>query len=147
MQVILNQDIDRIGKAGTIVRVKDGFARNFLIPNRLAVPLTSANLKRLEQERQNKILQLEKCKREAEELKEKLESVSLTIPVLTQEEDKLYGSITSIDVVGALKEEGFNIDKNSIILDEPIKSLGIYEVPIKLHSEVYTKVKVWVVKK
>ena len=149
MEVILNKDIDRLGKAGSIVKVKDGFARNFLIPNGLALPLTAANLKRIEQEKQRKTLQLEKHKKEAEELKEKLASLSLTIPVLTQEqeEDKLYGSITPVDIASALKEEGFDIDKNSIILDEPIKSLGIYEIHIEVHPEVSAKIKLWVVKK
>jgi large subunit ribosomal protein L9 len=147
MEVILNQDIDRIGKAGNIVKVKDGFARNFLIPNGLAVPLTPVNLKKLEQEKQQKSLQSEKAKREAEELKEKLARLSLTIPVLTHEEDKLYASITAVDLAAALKEEGFDIDKSSIILDEPIKALGIYEVSIRLHPEIIAKVKVWIVKK
>ncbi|PIP20052.1 MAG: 50S ribosomal protein L9 [Candidatus Omnitrophica bacterium CG23_combo_of_CG06-09_8_20_14_all_40_11] len=147
MEVILNQDIDRIGKAGYIVKVKNGFARNFLIPNGLAVPVTSANLKKLEQEKQQKTLQLEKVKREAEELKAKLARLSLTITVLVHEEDKLYANITSQDLAAALKEEGFNIDKNSIVLDEPIKSLGIYEVPVNLHPEILAKIKVWIVKK
>lgn len=147
MEVILNQDIDRIGKAGQIVKVKDGFARNFLIPNGLAVPVTSANLKKLEQEKQLKALQLEKAKREAEELKAKLAHLSLTIPVLTHEEDKLYASITEQDLATALGEEGFNINKNSIVLDEPIKALGIFEVSINLHPEIPAKIKVWVVKK
>ena len=147
MEVILNKDIDRIGKAGYIVKVKDGFARNFLIPNGLAVPVTSVNLKKLEQEKQQKVLQSEKAKREAEELKGKLARLSLTIPVLTHEEDKLYASITSQDLAAALKEEGFNIDKNSIVLEEPIKALGIYEVSVNLHPEISAKVKVWIVKK
>jgi len=147
MEVILNQDVDRLGLAGTIVKVKDGFARNFLIPNGLAVPLTAANLKKLEQEKQSKILQLERIKKEAEAFKDRLTNLSLTIPVLTQEDNKLYGSINSTDILHALKEEGFDIDRNSIILDEPIKSLGIYEIPIKLHPEVETKIKVWIVKK
>lgn len=147
MEVILNKDIDRIGKAGQIVKVKDGFARNFLIPNALAIPVTTQNLKNLEQEKQGKVLQLEKIKKNAEELKARLESLSLTIAVLTHEEDKLYASITSIELATALKEEGFNIDKNSIVLPEPIESLGIYEVSIKLHPEVFAKVKVWIVKK
>jgi large subunit ribosomal protein L9 len=146
MEIILNQDIDRLGKVGAIVNVKDGFARNFLIPNNLAVPLTPANVKRLEQEKQRKTLGLEKAKREAEALKEKLANISLTIPVLVQE-DKLYGSINSVDLAAALKEEGFDIDKDAIILQEPIKSLGIYEVPLRIHPEVETKVKVWIVKK
>lgn len=147
MEVILNQDVDKLGKAGSIVKVKEGFARNFLIPNRLAVPVTSANLKKIEQEKQKKATQLEKVKKEAEQLSERLASLSLTMPALTHEEDKLFGSIGPQEIAQALKEEGLDIDKNSVILDEPIKSLGIYEVPIKLHPEVSAKIKVWIVKK
>jgi len=147
MEVILNQDIEKLGKAGTVVKVKRGFARNFLIPNNLAVQLTAANLKKLEEEKQKKVLQLEKVKRESEELKIRLEGLSLTMPVLTQEEDKLYASITAQDIAGALRDEGFDIAKNSIVLDEPIKSLGIYEIPVKLHPEIVAKIKVWIVKK
>lgn len=147
MEVILKRDVDKIGKAGTIIKVKDGFARNFLIPNSLAVPLTAENLKRLEQEKQRKISQLEKVKKEAEELSKRLEALSLTMPVLTQEEDKLYASITAQDIAHALAEEGVDIDKNIIMLDEAIKSLGIYEVTAKLHPEVSCKIKIWIVKK
>jgi large subunit ribosomal protein L9 len=149
MEIILSKDVDRLGKAGTVVKVKDGFARNFLIPNGLAVPLTSGNLKKLEQEKQREASKLEKMKKDSEALKNRLEDLSLTLPVLTQEqeEDKLYGSITSVDIAQALKDEGLNIDKSSIILAEPIKSLGIYEVPVKLDPDISAKVKVWVVKK
>jgi len=148
MEVILNQDVDKLGKTGTIVKVKAGFARNFLIPNGLALRLTPANLKKLEQDKLRKASQLEKIKKESEALGERLANFSLTIPALTkEEEDRLYGSITSQDITDALKEEGFDIDKNSVILDEPIKSLGIYEIPIRLHPEVTAQIKVWVVKK
>lgn len=148
MEVILNKDVDKLGKSGQVIKVKDGFGRNFLIPNGLALPLTAANLKRLEQEKQRKVFQLEKIKKEAEALKEKLGSLSLTLAVLVKEEaEELYGSISAADIASALKEEGFDIDKNSIILDEPIKSLGIYEIPVKLHPEISAQVKVWVVKK
>jgi len=147
MEVILSQDIDKVGESGQVVKVKDGFARNFLIPNGLAVPLTAGNLKKLEQEKQRKILQSDKVIKEAEGLKERLTNLSLTIPVLVQEEDNLYGSVTPMDIAAALKEEGFDIEKNSIILNEPIKSLGIYEIPVKLHPEILATVKVWVVKK
>lgn len=147
MEVILNQDIERIGKAGQIIKVKDGFARNFLIPNGLAFPATPANLKRLDQDKQRELLQLEKVKKKNLELKEELERLSLTIPVLTHEEDNLYAGIASQDLAHALKEEGFDIDKNSILLDEPLNALGIYEVSIKLHPEVLAKIKVWIVKK
>ncbi len=147
MEVILKQDVDRIGKVGAVVKVKDGFARNFLLPNGLAVLLTSANLKKIEEGKQHKALQSEKAKKEAQNLSSRLANLSLTLQVLTQEEDKLYGSISSQDIANALKEEKVNIDKNAIILNEPIKSLGIYEVPVKLHPEVSTTVKIWVVKK
>ncbi|MCM8795132.1 MAG: 50S ribosomal protein L9 [Candidatus Omnitrophica bacterium] len=147
MEVILRQDVDKLGKAGAIVKVKDGFARNFLIPNNLAVPLTPGNLKRLEQERQKRIRQMEKIKNDAQELKRKLEGSSLTLPVLTHEGEQLYGSITAGDIARALKVEGFDIDKKLILLDEPIKSLGIYSIPVKLHPEVLATIKVWVVKK
>ncbi|MDD4980975.1 MAG: 50S ribosomal protein L9 [Candidatus Omnitrophica bacterium] len=147
MEVILNQDIDRIGKAGSVVKVKDGFARNFLLPNGLAVPATSASLKKLEQEKQTKALHLEKIKKEAEEFKAQLDKLSLTIPVLTHEGEKLYAGITALDLANALKDEGLIINKDFFLLDEPIKSLGIYEVPVKLHPQVLAKIKVWIVKK
>ena len=147
MEVILKQDVDRIGKSGTVVKVKDGFARNFLLPNGLAVPVNKANLKMVEEGNKKKSLQLEKVRKEAEEISSKLANLSLTMQVLTKEEDKLYGSISTQDIANALKEEHFDIDKNSIVLDEPIKALGVYEVPVKLHPEVSTKVKIWVVKK
>jgi len=147
VEVILKQDVNGLGKSGSVVKVKDGYARNFLIPNGLAMPLNTANMKKLEEENIRKTAQLEKIKKDSLELKSKLEASSLTIPVLTQEEERLYESIDSNDIARALKDEGIDIDKNSIALAEPIKSLGIYEVPIKLHPEVSAKVKVWIVKK
>ncbi|MBM3244981.1 MAG: 50S ribosomal protein L9 [Candidatus Omnitrophica bacterium] len=146
MEVILNKDVDRIGKAGQVIKVKDGYARNFLIPNNLAIPVNSVNLKKLEEEKKAKLQQLEKSRKEAEELKTKLNGLSLTLPVLT-EEDKLYGSISPVDLSNALKEEGLEIDKNKIVIEEPIKALGIYEIPVKLHPEITAKLKVWIVKK
>ncbi|MBC8436390.1 MAG: 50S ribosomal protein L9 [Candidatus Omnitrophica bacterium] len=143
----MNEDVQKLGKAGTIVKVKDGFARNFLIPNGLAVPANSANLRRLQQEQQRKQSQIENLKKEAEELKDKLTQLSLTIASLTQEDENLYGGITAQDISAALKEESFDIDKSQIILSKPIKSLGIYEVPVKLHPEITVNLKVWVVKK
>jgi len=147
MEVILKQDVNKIGKAGSIVKIKDGFARNFLIPNNLAVPVTASNIKMLEEEKKRRSLEMDRIRKEAEQIKVKLAGLSLTMPVLTQEEDKLYGSITTQDLSRLLKEEGFEIDKSRIMLDEPIKALGIYEVPIDLHPEVSARVKVWVVKK
>jgi large subunit ribosomal protein L9 len=147
MEVILTKDVYKIGKAGDTVRVKDGFANNYLLRNGLAVPLNSANLKKLEEEKQRKLLDSQKHKGKAEELKAKLDNLSITLPVLVQGEDKLYGSITVQEIAASLKEEGFDIDKSSFELGEPIKSLGIYEIPVKLHPEVYAKIKIWIVKK
>jgi len=109
--------------------------------------VTPENLKKLEQEKAKKNQHLEKIKKEAEELKSRLANFSLTLTALTKEEDKLYGSITAQDISQALKDEGFEIDKSCIEMDEPLKALGIFEIPVKLHSEVETKIKVWVVKK
>lgn len=149
MEVILNQDIKEIGKAGVVVKVKDGFARNYLFLKNLAVPATQANIQKFKQAQQKQALVLEKTKQKAQELKAKIESLSLTMPVLTQEEDKekIYGSIAAADIVNALKDESVEVDKSAIAIDEPIRSLGIYEVPVKLHSEVSAKIKIWVVKK
>jgi large subunit ribosomal protein L9 len=147
MEVILNQDVDKLGKAGSVIKVKDGYARNFLIPNKLAIPMTDGNLQRLEQEKQKKSVQVEKKKQEALELKERLGGLSLTIASLVQEEEKLYGSVAVPEIAQALKEEGFEIDPSSILLEQKIHSLGIYEVPVKLHPEVTATVKLWIVKK
>lgn len=147
MEVILKQDVAKLGKVGSVIKVKDGYARNFLIPNNLALPLTPPNLKKLEEEKKRKFLHTEKMKKEYLGLKERLDGLSLTIPVLTHEADKLYAGISQQDLLAALKEEGIAVEKNCIILDEPIKSLGIYEVEIKLHPEITAKIKLWIVKK
>ncbi len=147
MEIILKKDVKGIGNSGAVVKVKDGFARNYLLPNGLGVAATGDNLTKLKVHQQSISLKLKKGKEEAESLKSKLESLSLTIPVLTQEKDKLYGSITAVEICAALKEEGHVLDKDALLLEEPIKSLGIYEVPVKLHPEVLSKIKVWIVKK
>ncbi|MDD2928080.1 MAG: 50S ribosomal protein L9 [Candidatus Omnitrophica bacterium] len=147
MEVILTKDVAKIGKAGALVKVKDGFARNLLLPKGLAVPVTPANLKKLEQERQKIAQGLEKDRQEAREIKERLDVLSLTMPAIAQDEKDLYGSITALDISNALKEEGLDLDKSRILLSEPIKSLGIYEIPVKLHPDLSAKLKVWIVKK
>jgi len=147
MKVILTDNIEKIGKLGTMVHVKDGFARNFLFPRKLAVPSTPGNLKALEAKMKRKAKELEALKNEAEKTRARLEALSLTMPVLTQEDDKLYAGISSVDILQALKDEGIILQKSDILLEEPIRALGIYEVPVKLHPEVEGKVKVWVVKK
>jgi len=146
MKVILRQDHENLGEAGTIINVKPGFARNFLIPQGLALAASPQNKKRFENEKKQMNWRKEQEKRKAEELAKTLENVSCTITVQVGEEDKLFGSVTSQNIAESLESQGYEIDKRKIQLEEPIKSLGIYSVPIKLHTEVNAKVKVWVVK-
>ncbi len=146
MKVILREDHKGLGEAGTVVVVKDGFARNFLIPQGIAFIASDSNMKRFENEQQLKSRRRERDKIAAEELAKKLESVSCTISVQVGEEDKLFGSVTAQNIADALKEQGHEIDRRKIQLEEPIKSLGIYSVPVKLHPDVESSVKVWVVK-
>ncbi|MFY9401964.1 MAG: 50S ribosomal protein L9 [Candidatus Omnitrophota bacterium] len=147
MKVILVKDVEGTGKAGSIVNVKDGFAHNFLFPRKLAVEASAGNLKKLELDKQKAGVILEKKRAQAEELKSRLERLSLTMSVLVQDDESLYGSITAADIAAFLKNEGLEVDKSCIFLDNPIKSLGIYEVLIKLHPKVSVVIKVWVVKK
>lgn len=147
MEVILIKDVDKIGKAGAIVKVKDGFARNLLLPKKLATQATPGNLRKLEQEKQKINQEQERIRQKAVALKERLDNFSLTISAIAQDEKSLYGSITALDIASALKEEGIEVDKNTIILSEPIKALGIYEISVRLQAEVSAKIKVWVVKK
>lgn len=146
MKIILRNDYESLGKAGEIVTVKDGFARNFLIPKGVAVLATKSNIKRLEDELRLSVRQQEKDLHEAEALVKELEKLSVTATVAVGEEDRVFGSVTTQDIADLLKEKGFEVDKRKITLDEPIKALGVYTVPIKLHSEVEAKVRVWVVK-
>ena len=147
MEVILNQDVEHLGRAGTLVCVKEGFARNFLFPHNLAKPATAGSLKKLEQDQLARCAQSAKIKEECELVKQRLSALALTIPALTQGEEKLYGSISAGEIAEALQAEGFAINKSIIDLAEPIKSLGIFQIAVKLHPEVIAMVKLWVVKK
>ncbi|OQB08974.1 MAG: 50S ribosomal protein L9 [Candidatus Omnitrophica bacterium ADurb.Bin205] len=147
MKVILIKDVEKIGKAKSLIKVKDGFARNFLLPKGFAIEANAGNLKKLKQDQEKMVLELEKKKGVAEELKSRLDKFSLNIPVLVQEDGSLYGSISEVDICAALKNEGIEIEKSCLVMEEPIKALGIYEISLKLHPEVSSKLKVWVVKK
>jgi len=148
MEVILIKDVDNIGRAGSVIKVKDGFARNFLLPRKFAVLVTSSNLRRIEEEKKKATNLKQEAKEKSIELGSRLDEVSITLPVAVHDEDKLYGGISAIDIIEALKQEGISgIDKDSVILDEPIKELGVYDIAIRLESEVAAKIKVWIVKK
>jgi len=147
MQVILIQDVKDLGSMSDIVNVRKGYARNFLFPKKLAKTAIASNLKIVEEIKKKKIQALEKEKKDAEALKDKLSSFSCTIAVEAGDDDKLFGTVTTQDVAKAFEEEGFSLDKKKIILEEPIKKLGVYHVSVKLHPEVKTEVKLWVVKR
>lgn len=146
MKVILTEDIPQLGAAGELISVKDGHARNYLVPNGKAVRATTQNLKNLEHQKRQVREKLNKLVKEGRNLSEKIESVSCTIAKAAGEEDKLFGSVTTADIQNSLKNEGIEIDKKKIILSEPIKKLGIFSVPVKIHPEVTATLKVWVVK-
>ncbi len=146
MKVILRKDFDKLGKVGDVIDVKDGYARNYLIPQDVAYAVTPGNLKVLEEEKKQHAMREQKEERTAEKLASKLDNVSVTIKANVGEDDKLFGSVTSQMISESLQEQGFSIDKRIIELEEPIKALGIYTVPVKLHQKVTGKVKVWVVR-
>ena len=146
MEVILREDVMHLGKAGEVVTVKNGYARNFLIPRGLAYHATADNKRRIDVERQRRDAQVATQRAEASGVAERLGSVSLTFNVRTGEGDKLFGSITAADIAEKLKEQGFSVDKRRIDLDEPIKMVGIYKVPVRLEAGVVGEVRVWVVK-
>jgi len=147
MQVILTVDIQSLGRAGEIVDVREGYGRNFLLPQKKAVLADPKNLKMMEHQKRVVASKQEKIKRQAKELLDKLASTSVTISREAGEDDKLFGSVTTKDIADSLRREGFEIDRHYIHLDHPIKSLGVFEVPVKLHAEVAGNIKVWVVKK
>lgn len=146
MKVILTEDVQKIGKMGEMVQVKDGFARNYLIPQKLAVPANPQNIRNLEHQKSLVAQKINRIKRDAESLAEKIEKISCTIRKPAGEEEKLFGAVTSKEIEETLKDEGIEVDRKKILLDEPIKSLGIFRVPIKVHPEVTAHLKIWVVK-
>ena len=146
MDVILREDIVNLGSRGEVVKVAPGYARNFLLPKRMAVAATPSNKKIVEQERQSHVRKEAKQKGEAEDLSKLMAGVSVTISQKAGDNDQLFGSVTSKDVADALAGKNFTIDKRKIQLDEPIKTLGEFKVPVRLHKDVTAEVTVIVVK-
>ncbi len=148
IKLILRQDIDKLGETGEVVAVRPGYARNYLLPQGLAYAATTANMRQLEEERKRVEVRAKRDYLEAKRRASKLENVSLTFHVNAGEESKLFGSITSADIAGRLNEQDldFQVDRRWIDLEEPIKSLGVYNVPVRLHADVKPEVKVWVIK-
>jgi large subunit ribosomal protein L9 len=146
MDVILREDIDKLGTRGQLVKVAPGYARNFLLPNKMAVAATESNKKIVEQERQAYLRREAKVASEATELAKLIGSVSITIAQKAGENDQLFGSVTSKDIAEALEKQGYTIERRKIALEEPIKTLGEFKVPVRLHREVTAEVTVTVVK-
>lgn len=145
MQVILKEDVRDLGLIGDVVNVKDGHARNYLIPKGLAVEASDRNIKALEHEKKKIQEQIKKVKTKAEELMSNLSSTTITIKAKAGEGDKLFGSITTMDIAAALAKEGIDIDRKRIILEEPLKRVGTYTINIKVHPEVSAQLNVQVV--
>ena len=146
MQVILRKDIEKLGKIGEVVQVKGGYARNFLIPRGMAYAATKANLSRLTEDQRVLQQRALKEKRVAGDQASKLEGLTVTAMAIVGEEDRMFGSVTSQDIAELLREKGMDVDRRKIQLEEPIRALGEYDVPIKLHADVTTTIKVEVVK-
>jgi large subunit ribosomal protein L9 len=145
MKVVLLENIPSLGKAGDLVKVSDGYGRNYLVPQNKAIPATEKSLKVIEHQKRLVQQRMEKAKKDAEKLGREIEKLSCTFAKTVGESGKLFGSVTSMDIEAYLKENGFGVDRKKIALEEPIKNLGMFTVPIKLHPEVTTHLKVWVV--
>src|SRR5712692_6841987 len=146
MEIILREDIEKLGTRGQVVRVAAGYARNFLLPKRLAVAATEGNKKIVEQERQAHLRRETKLKGEAEDLSKMLSGVNVTIAQKAGENEQLFGSVTVKDIADALEKQNFTIDRRKIQLTEPIKQLGTFTVPVRLHKDVTADITVQVVK-
>ncbi len=145
MEVILKEDIANLGKIGEVVRVRDGYARNYLLPRGLVLEVNKKNIKTFEHHKKLVADQKQKVMRRAHAVGDELVGVSLTIPMRTGEEGKLFGSVTNIQIEKALKAKGLNVDRRKIHLDEPIKTLGDYEIPIRLSADLTVPLKLSVV--
>jgi large subunit ribosomal protein L9 len=146
MEVILRQAVEKLGHPGEVVKVSAGYARNYLIPRGIAVPATPGNKRQIEQQRQRLEAAEDARRASAQEIAQTLEQVSLTFSARVGEEGKLFGSVTASDIVQQLEALGHHVEKRQVDLPEPLKALGIYRIPIRLHADVKPEIKVWVIK-
>jgi len=145
MQIILTTDVPSLGDAGDLVEVKAGYGANYLIPQGLALPATSSNKNQIEHQRRAISARLARDRQDAEGLAAKLSHLSVTLTRLVGDDDRLFGSVTNKDIASALRDQGHEVDRRKIILETPIKALGVYDVPVKVHRDVIAQIKVWVV--
>jgi large subunit ribosomal protein L9 len=147
MEIILLEDVGGVGTRGHKVKVSPGYARNYLIPNRLAIPASGAGANIYKEAERQRAARDNRHQSEARGLALAIEKLNITIPMEAGEEDRLFGSVTAQDIATQIAAQGFEIDKRKVLLDEPLKQLGVFTVPIKLHGNVEAQAKVWVVKK
>ena len=146
MKVILTEDVPSLGEAGQTVDVANGYARNYLLPNKLAIEATSRNLKQVEHQKTQLLKRLEKTRLEAEDLAKRIGALSLSFSRAAGENEKLFGSVTSMDIQQSLSDSGVNIDRKKIALSEPIKQLGDFTIPIKVQSSITAELKISIIK-
>jgi len=147
MNIILMENVEKLGQVGDVVKVKNGYARNYLLPRQLGMPATEGNIKRIEKEKVKRLAIYEAEKKEAQKNAEILSKVSLTIAVEVNDQEKLYGAVSETEILQALEAENHKIDKKSLVLEKPIDDLGIFEIGVKMHPQVIAKIRLWVTKK
>ena len=147
MNIILTQNLKDVGKIGDVVKVKDGYARNYLLPRQLAIAATESNVRRMDKEKAKRVALYEEEKKQAQVKAAEFAKVSLTIAVEVNDQEKLYGAISETEIIKAFEAEGQKVEKKALVLEKAIEELGIFEVGVKLHPEVIAKVRLWVTKK
>ena len=147
MEIILMENVEKLGQVGDVVKVKNGYARNYLLPRQLGMPATAGNIKRIEKEKAKRIAAWEEDKKIAQEKADIISKVSLTIAVEVNYQEKLYGAVSETEILEALEAEGHKIDKKSLVLEKPVDDLGIFDIGVKFHPQVIAKIRLWVTKK
>ena len=147
MNIILTQDMKDLGHIGDVVRVKDGYARNYLLPRQMAMAATASNIKRMEKEKAGRQAAYEQQRAQAQAKAAVFAKISLTVAVEVNDQEKMYGAVPETEILKALAAEGQKVDKKDLVIEKPVEELGIFEIGVKLHPEVTAKVRLWVTKK
>jgi large subunit ribosomal protein L9 len=147
MNVILMKNVEKLGQVGDVVKVKDGYARNYLLPRQLGMPATKGNIQRIEKEKAKRVALDEAERKEAQQKADLLAKVSLTIAVEVNDQEKLYGAISESDIIEAFEAQGHHVDRKALVLEKPVDALGIFEIGVKFHPQVTAPIRLWVTKK
>jgi len=147
MEIILSKTVESLGKAGDVVKVKDGFARNYIFPQKIGIAATAGNMKKIAALKAKEAAVYEGQKKEAQKVADQLGKLSVTIAVEVNDLEKMYGNVNESDILKALEQEGFDFKKNQLIIEKPVEELGIFEIGINLHPDVKGKFRLWVTKK